>query len=65
MLSVCLISFLVAMQILSHDYVMRDDLAKLFFAFDFCEKDQDNTVNFSERTSFRAVKTLSALCTIP
>jgi len=60
---VCLVSFLVAMLILSglyHAWLFGHK----YSAFNCCKKDQNNTRNFSGRTSFGAVKTLSAPSTI-
>ena len=77
--NVCLFSFLLAMRIVSQRYIMRDDLTidsncvtalyhpwrldDRFFIFN-CKKDQNNTVDLSETTSFKAVKTLSGQCAI-
>ena len=38
----------------AYNYIMLDDC----FPFQCCKKDQNNTVHFSERTLFEAVKTL-------
>jgi len=60
---VCLVSFLVAMRILSglyHAWLFGDK----YSAFNCCKKDQNNTRKFSGRLSFEAVKPLSALSMI-
>jgi len=44
-----------AMQIVSQDYITRDDR---IFALYYSKKDLNITIGFSERTLFKAVETL-------
>ena len=49
----------VVMRIVSQDYIILDGMAIESLPSIAVKNDQNNTVNFSERTSFRAVETLS------